>query len=133
MSFWPYPYQKVTNPFVIPAGLLRNQVSIQSKDLTPNGQDEDGGELVTWDTALTCMAAILPIAQKENFETGASPQFVGQVTHRVSIYWPGASVAICGGMQVLFGSRTFVIQNPENVQERNRVLHLTCLEINGVQ
>lgn len=133
MSFWPYPYQSVTNPFVIPAGLLRNQVTLQSKDLTPNGQDEYGGELVTWDTALTCMAAIVATAQKEAFQGGQSAQFVAQVTQRVSLYWPGASVVIMGGMQVTFGSRTFAIQTVENVQERNRVLHLMCVEINGAQ
>ncbi len=35
------------------------------------------------------------------------------------------------GMQVAFGVRKFTVQTVENVQERNRVVHLMCLEVNG--
>ncbi|GGA80712.1 hypothetical protein GCM10011507_34910 [Edaphobacter acidisoli] len=112
---------------MIPPGSLRYQVSVQAQSTT---QDSLGGQTETWATILTCMAAIETISQREAYQEG---QFSAQVTHRVSMYWPGVSLVIQGGMRVLFGSRILLIQTPENVQERNRVLHLHCLEINGAQ
>ena len=52
------------------------------------------------------------------------------MTHLVSIaYTPGLTVS--AGMRVLFNGRYFTIQTVTNVQERNRVLQLSCTEING--
>jgi SPP1 family predicted phage head-tail adaptor len=127
MGTWPYPWLKNKNPFAIPPGSLRNQIAVQQKSNTVTGT---GSPLASWTTILTCMAAINTTAEREVYQTG---QFSGQVTHRVSIYWPGVSIPITAGMQVLFGTRVFTIQAVDNVQERNRVLHLMCLEINGVQ
>jgi len=124
----PYPWRKQPNPFVIPAGSLRFQIAIQQKSST--SFTATGSPLATWSTVWLGMAAMNTLTQREVYQTG---QFSGQVTHRVSIYWPGASIAIVSGMQVLFGTRTFTIQAVDNVQERNRVLHLMCLEINGVE
>jgi SPP1 family predicted phage head-tail adaptor len=124
-----YPWSTRKNPLVIPAGSKRNQISIQSQSAT---QDTTGGEVDSWNTVLTVMAAIATVSSKEMYQTGQTAQFTAQVTHMVTIDWPGASIPISGGMQVLFGARTFVVQTVENVQERNRVLNLMCLEINGV-
>lgn len=124
---WGYPWQANRNPFAIPPGSLRDQIIIQAQ--TPT-QDSLGGQIEVWSPVLTCMAKLETVTSKEVFQTG---QFTGQVTHRVSIHWPGASIVIRGGMRVAFGTRFFLIQTTENVQERNRVLHLMCLEINGAQ
>jgi SPP1 family predicted phage head-tail adaptor len=124
-----FPWANRRNPLVIPTGAKRNQVSVQSQAPT---QDEFGGETANWNTVLTVMAAIATVSSKEMYQTGQTAQFTAQVTHMVTIDWPGASVPIAGGMQVVFGTRTFVVQTVENVQERNRVLNLMCLEINGV-
>jgi SPP1 family predicted phage head-tail adaptor len=103
---------------------LRHQVTIQQKSTTPT---PTGSPQAAWSTVLTCWAGIMTLASKEAFQTGG---FSGQMTHRISIRWPGPDVAITAGMQVLFGSRAFTIQAPpENVQERNVVLHLLCLEL----
>lgn len=128
MGMWPYPWEKHSNPLAIPPGALRFQVALQQKGA--GAVTGTGSPVAAWTTVLTCMAAITTTAQREVYQTG---QFSGQVTHRVSIYWPGASIAVTSGMQVLFGTRTFTIQATDNAQERNRVLHLMCLEINGVQ
>jgi SPP1 family predicted phage head-tail adaptor len=122
-----YPYGRIKDPLSLPAGLLRNPVLIQAQSMT---QDAVGGPLTAWTTVLSCFAGISTMSSREVYQTA---QFVSEVTHRVTIRWPGPSVSIQGGMQVVFGSRIFKIQNVENVQERNRVLYLMCVEINGVQ
>ncbi len=121
-----YPWQTRRNPLVIPTGSKRNQISIQAQSTT---QDDTGGEVQVWNTVLTVLAAMATVSSREMYQP---PGFTAQVTHLVSIDYPGNSIPVAGGMRVLFGTRTFVIQTVENVQERNRVLKLLCLEINGV-
>ena len=129
MGVWPYPWDKQPNPLVIPPGFLRNQVQIQA----PSGtKDSTGGVNQSWSPILTAMAGIITLAQREVYQTG---QFTGQITHRITLRWPGESIVIASEMRVVFGKRIFVIQAPpDNVQERNRVIHLLCLEMsNGGQ
>jgi len=114
-------------PFEIDAGQLRNQISIQSPSTS---QTSTGAPTTSWTTFFTCMAAIRTASSREAYQAS---QFTALVSHAITIRWPGASVSIQGGQQVLFGPRIFKLQTVENVQERNRVLILHCLEINGVQ
>ena len=113
-----------SNPLVIAPGTLRCQIQVQAQ----SGQDSLGGSAGTWATLLTCMAAISTMSSREVFQAS---QFADQATHLITTYWPG-SLGIQAGMRVLYDGREFTIQMPpENVQERNRVLKLTCLEINN--
>lgn len=128
MAF-PYPWRTRQNELVIPTGAMRNQIAIQSQS---TAQDPETGEpSQVWNDVLTTMAAISTASSREMYQTGAAGQFVAQVTHIVKIRWPGASVMIAGGMRVMLGTRIFAIQTVENVQERNRVVNLMCLEVNG--
>lgn len=123
-----YPWHGNRNPLAVSAGQLRHQISIQAQS---TAQDPDTGEPASvWNTTLTTWAQIETLTAREAYQAGAS-QFVAQVTHMVTIRWPGASVRIAGGMRVLFGERMFMIQAVDNVQERNRLLKLACLEVNG--
>jgi len=125
---WPYPQNRNRNPLAIPAGAKKHFIQVQQEG---NTVDAAGGQSSTgWTTVLSCMAAITTLAQKEAYQSG---QYSAQVTHRISFDWPGPSIVLIGGMQVLFGSRTFIVQVPDNVQEMNRTVHLMCLEINGSQ
>lgn len=125
---WPYPQNRNRNPISIPAGAKRHFIQVQQLN-TADGPT--GGQTSADPTiVLSCMAAINTLSEREAFQTG---QFSSQVTHRVSIDWPGPSITITGGMQVVFVARLFQVQVVDNVQERNRVLHLMCLEINGAQ
>lgn len=124
-----YPWQGRRNPLVIPAGSKRSQISVQAESAS---RGSSGGQSTTWDTVLTTMAAIATVSSREMYQVGQSPQFTAQVTHMVSFDWPGDSIALAGGMRVVLGSRIFTVQTVENVQERNRVINLMCLEINGV-
>lgn len=123
----PYPYRAVRDPLALPDGFLRHQVALQAQTTT---QTSSGAPQETWNTILTCFAGVESIHEREDFQTS---QFVAQVTHRITVRWPGASIAIGGPMQIMFGSRIFKVQTVVNVQERNRVLQLYCLEINGVR
>ena len=118
--------ESILNPS-IGAGELCHLIEIQAAAPT---QDAVGGQSVAWVTILTTRAAIRTASSKEAYQ---AMQFTAQVSHLIKIRWPGPSILLLGGQQVLFGSRVFTLQAVENVQERNRVLLLQCLEINGVQ
>lgn len=120
-----YPWWQNRNPFSVSAGELRHQVQIQSPPVAKNDAGEPTGD---WMVVLTALAGIASLAQREVYQTG---QFSGQLTHKITLRWPGEGV-IASGMRVVFGQRTFVIQAPpDNVQERNRLVNLLCLEIDG--
>jgi head-tail adaptor len=80
---------------------------------------------------LGCFAAIETTTTRELFQDG----FVSLVSHRITTDWP--NVAITADMRVVFhsvlgaGASLCEIQTIENVQERNLVMILTCLEINN--
>jgi head-tail adaptor len=118
-----------SDPLAINPGPLRHQISIQAQSASQD--PETGEQSLSWNMVLTTMAKIATTSSREMYQAGTAARFVAQVSHLVTIRWPGASVTLAGGMRVLFGARTFVVQTVENVQERNRVVNLTCLEING--
>jgi head-tail adaptor len=128
---WPFPWQKVTDPLVIPSGALRNAIQIQAQ--TAGTQDANGQPSGTWNLVLSCFAAIETENMREVFQEG----FVSQVVHKISIRWPGPSVPILANMRVVVDpvpggqSSMYLIQAVENVQQRNRVVKLTCLEIDN--
>lgn len=124
---WPYPWNKNINPLVIPPGYCRFQVSVQMRSTTKDG---GGDSTETWTDALTALAGITTQTQREAYQNGAAAQLVEQVVHIVTFRYPTPAVTIAGGMRVIFGARKFAVQTTENVQERNRVLHLMCLEVN---
>lgn len=127
---WPYPWQRVKDPLIIPSGALRNAIQIQSQSTT---QDSFGGEIATWSTVLSCFAAIETMRTGEQFQEG----FVSQVVHRITIRWPGPSVPILANMRVVVDpvpggqSSVYEIQAVENVQQRNKIVRMTCLEIDS--
>lgn len=102
---------------------LRHSIQIQSQS---TDLDSFGQPLQVWTTILTARASIKAIQQNEPYQSG---QFTSQVTHLITLRWP--NVNITGGMRVLFGSHVYTIKTPENVGERNIILKLQVLEING--
>jgi head-tail adaptor len=73
------------------------------------------------------LAAFKTTSMRQPFQEG----FVSVVAHRITIRFPGHSYPITDGMRVVKGSAVYLIQAVENVQERNRVLHLNCIRIDG--
>lgn len=116
-----------SDPLALDAGRLRQVVQLQAQTMTPDA--ETGEPSQAWETVLETRAEIRTASSKEAYQ---AQQFSAQVSHVVTIRWPGQSPVIRGGMRVQFGSRYFTLQYPDNVLERNRVLQLYCMEINGV-
>jgi Phage head-tail joining protein len=117
----------------IDPGKKRHRISIHMASVK---QDTRGEETPAFGpVALNCYAAIETTSPgRELFQDG----FVAQIIHKVSIDWP-RSVRITGDMTVIvhpaLGAKAskYEIQTIENVQERNLVMILTCLEIDNEQ
>ncbi len=107
------------------AGELRHKVQIQQPTYAagPTGMSATP---VSWSTVRTSMAAIYTAGGRE---TSMASQIVSQVSHVVKVRW--SDVVLKANYRVLFGGRFFTVQYVENVLERNRVLLLYCLEVDG--
>lgn len=113
------------NPLIIDAGELRHSVVIQAPVYAA---DANGMSLTptSWTPVRTAMAAIYTAGGRE---TSMAAQIVSQVSHTVKVRW--TPDVIKANYQVIYCGRTFTVQFIENVLERNRVLLLYCLEVNG--
>ena len=112
----------------IEIGQLRSRVSIQA----PGGTQDAGGQpLQTWTTVYQCWARIGDATARElaNADLVSS-----QVTHSVTIRWPGATPLLSPGMRVQYvgvaGTQTYIVQAIQNPEQRNILLKLLCLAIN---
>ncbi len=115
----------MVDPLLLPAGSLRHSILIQSRSTQP---DSFGQPLDTWNTVLVTRASIAIATQRELYQAN---QLTSQVSHTITLHWPGSAVVITPGMQIVYGTHTYKIQDCDNVGERNRVLRLLCLELNG--
>lgn len=127
----PYPYGKIKDPLALPSGLLRHQVQIQKPSAA---QDSMGSPTTSWQTVLTAFASVEDAKGAEGMDRMSEGWYApaAEVTHLVRLRWPGASVPLAAGYQVLFGGRALKVQFVTNVQQRNRVMVLGCIEVNAV-
>lgn len=116
------------DPLALAAGELRHQAVIQA----PSAQRDSMGQPTTsWNAVLTTRAKVEATTERQLYQ---NQQFTSQVTHIVSLRWPGAAVSIAPGMRVVInGAHTYQVQACDNLFERNRVLRLMCLELNGAE
>ncbi len=117
--------QKVIDPLRIDAGQLRHQVRFESNKLS--GQDSFGQPNTTWQTYLTTFAAIQQLSGQELFQ---GDEFTSASQIQFLIRWPGAGIVNVGD-RIFFQTHVYVIQIINNVLMRNRIMKLTCLEIDG--
>jgi SPP1 family predicted phage head-tail adaptor len=106
------------DPLLLPAGALRHVVTILQSTLTT----DLSGVVTTWTPFVSDIRAkIEPMRGLELLRSGqdATNNYI-TVTIR---YVPGIQAA----MRVKAHDATYLIQNIENVLERNRVLKLMCL------
>ena len=116
----------VVNPS-IGAGELVHRIAIEQPETAAGGSSF--GLSITpsvWTTVRTTFAAIEPYA---GAETSQPMQLIGEVSHVVRVRW--TPVRIATGFRVVYGSRFFTVKYVLNPRERNRVLCLYCLEVNG--
>lgn len=105
------------------AGLLRDRVTIQYRDVT---RDALGGEIVAWKTLARVPAFLDPLWGSERMPSGGFPQVRAERISRLLIrYRPDVRAS----MQVRFNRRTLRIEQVEEVQRRQYV-YLVCTEAN---
>lgn len=115
----------------IDPGILRHRVQIQSQSTE---KDSVGQKVDTWNAVRETCAEIHIATGKEIYQSG---QFSSQVSHVVTVRW--GKVAIAAGMRVLFTDNSgtdpidhyYLIQWIDNLEHRNVILKLYCLEINA--
>lgn len=112
----------------IDPGKKRHKISIQQQ--APGTQDEYGAVAGPWLPILTdCWAAIDTKSIRQPFQGG----FVSQVFYLISIDWPrvhiGTDMRVVARPLLGTEASVFVIQGIENVQLRNLVLIMTCIQI----
>jgi SPP1 family predicted phage head-tail adaptor len=111
------------DPLALDAGELRHQVQLAALDAS---QDGFGQPLNTWTPYRTTWASIRLLSGLELYQ---GSEFTSAAQVRIRMRWLDAATK--PGDRVLYGARTFIVQICENVLERNRVLQLTCLEMDG--
>jgi head-tail adaptor len=97
-------------------------IQIQSQTSTPDSFNQP---LLAWAPVCVLQGRIRSVQQSETFQSG---QLSSQITHVIEAWWTAISIA--AGMRAVFGSRTFLIQSVENVEQRNREILMLCLELN---
>jgi SPP1 family predicted phage head-tail adaptor len=111
-------------PYIDP-GALRTPITIQAPS---TAQDGFGQQTTTWRNLLCSRAKVDALKQDQQQRGG---ELVSQVTHRITMRWPGSGVVINSGCRVLCGASTYLVQAVDNFQQRNIMLHLLVMEING--
>lgn len=110
---------------LIEAGELDRRITIQSQSMVPDAVT--GVPSPVWSPVRICWAKIVTSSSKEFYFAN---QFTAESTHLVVVRW--SPIPLVAGMQILYGARTFTIQNVEDVAERRFRFNLLCIEINGV-
>jgi head-tail adaptor len=129
----PQPLVPVTAWPHIDPGKKRHKISIFAQSTVQDGYGQESKALGTL-PALSCYAAIETFTAREVYQDG----FVSQVVHKVYIDWP-RSTRITVDMRLVVHPLTgpqaslYEIQAIENVQQRDLVMILTCLEIDNEQ
>lgn len=103
------------------AGKLIHPATIESPTLTQTAS----GDLApsTWAEVAETYASILPLSGRDLWN---AQQIQPDLTHQIECrYVPGVK----SNMRIVIGSRIFhIAEPPENVEERNIVLRLLCIE-----
>jgi len=117
------------DPTLLQAGDLRHSVIVTQENA--NARNSFGQPLSTWNTVLTTRAKIQSTTGMSYKELIQNNIISSETTHLITLRWPGSSAQLAAGMKVLFGDKTYLVQGVDNVLERNRVVRLFCMVIDG--
>lgn len=118
------PTKTITpDPLAFNAGELRHSIAMKHRD---SSQDSFGQPLNNWQIYRSTMASIRNLSGQELFQTA---EFTSAQQVRIRVRWIDDSTRV--GDRITWGAHTYIVQLCDNVMGRNRVLQLTCLEING--
>lgn len=111
------------------AGKLRHRVTLQSPVTASNPFETDTQG--SWTDVVTMWADIESAGPRDIYNAGLQNM---QVSHIVTIRYPGVHYSIGAGYQILFGTRVFqILKGIINEAERNRMLQLYAWEVNPTQ
>lgn len=115
------------NPLYLDIGALRHPITIQAQD---PAQCDAAGQPIPgqWMDVLTTMASIRSTSNSDRVQDG---QLAAQSVYIITLRWPGAAVRIVTGQRVVCGDDTYLIQGVDNILQRNRVVRLTTVQIDG--
>ena len=114
------------DPLYIQPGSLRHDVTIQE----PSGTRDAAGQLnAAWTPVLSARASI-----ESTSSTAFRFSFQGNVlasnaTDLMIVRYPGDSIAIKPGMQIVYGDTAYTITAVDDVLRRHRKLALACVGI----
>lgn len=104
------------------AGQLRHSITIQKRTSTVS----HGEQSTTWTDFVRAFASVQPLTGREAL---VSRQETADVSHKVIMRY---QAGITPAMRVSYNGRFFDVQAVLNIDERNRELHLLCIEnVNG--
>jgi len=103
----------------IDAGIFDRRIELQNMTLVP---DEYGTATETWQTYATVWACLYPVSPNRFAESNRA---VTETFYDVYIRYRRG---VAAGNRAVHGTRTFLIEGVYNVDERNIVLRLYCVE-----
>jgi SPP1 family predicted phage head-tail adaptor len=112
-------------------GKLRHRITIQTmvQQASPDPFTTMGAP--SWSDVFTAWSRIEPIDSKAAYTQGVQDM---QISHRVTIRYPGKNYVVAAGDQILFGTRVFsIVKGIMNEEEQNRQLVLLAWEQNPTQ
>ena len=101
------------------SGELRHRIELLASGSVSDGM---GGSTSGWSTFATVWAAVEPLRGRAFMEAKAAQS---EVSHRVRMRYADG---ITAAMKVRYEGRIFSIDAVLNINERNRELHLMCVE-----
>jgi SPP1 family predicted phage head-tail adaptor len=104
------------DPLALAAGDLRHTITFLQRAITTDAS----GSVPTWTTYATMRAAVDPYSARELMRSGVD---VTQTLITVTCRYRND---VNSTMRIQTLSGTYIISGIENVQERNRVLKITC-------
>lgn len=103
------------------AGTLRRKLTVQQRSTAPDGV---GGVTNTWTDVLTTWGSVTAKTASPFLQLLAGQQMAIQAYDIIIRYPP--SLSIEPGMRIVDGTRTYLIGNVTDTDERHRIMHLSC-------
>ncbi|MGA2650416.1 MAG: phage head closure protein [Terracidiphilus sp.] len=110
---------------ILQPGTLKHLITIQSKSATRDASGQPGS---TWTTVLTTRASIESTASLSFKWSFQNSVLAANATDCITLRYP-VSVDIVPGMQIIWNGDTYLVQDVDNVQRRNRVIVLACIGV----
>jgi len=121
----------MVDPLFIAAGKLRHIVTVQQLNRTTGDQwtvTDTTDATAGWTTLYTTRASIESLGGLNFKEVYADTDLSSVSTHLITMRW-SPNFTIVAGNQIVSATKTFRVQISRNVDERNKVWKLLCVEV----